>query len=87
MKLLKIKKIEKKDVPLYYRNEYSAISDFILIGDKTTEIALNFSIEMLPTGEKIIDIKFANPVDYPILPLLKVLKAEIEILEKKGNLL
>ena len=87
MKLLKIKNIEKRNLPLYYRNEYIANSEFILFGETLIEIPLSFSIEMLPTGEKLIDIKLKDSVDYPIVPILKVLKKEILILEKEGNLL
>mgnify|MGYP000580534639 CR=1 FL=1 len=57
MKLISINNIEKKDVPLYYRNEYTAESEFILIGENIVIIPINFSVEMAPTGEKNIDIK------------------------------
>ena len=87
MKLLAISKIEKKDVPLYYRNEYSAVSEFLLIGESPVNVPIHFSIEMVPTGEKVIDIQFDQSIDYPIVPILKVLKDEIHTMEKQGLLL
>jgi len=87
MKLVSINNIEKKDVPLYYRNEYSADSDFILIGNNAVNIPIYFSIEMAPTGEKTIDIQFKKSIDYPLVPLLRTLKEKISSMEKKGLLL
>jgi len=87
MRLLNINNIEKKDVPLYYRNEYTAISQFTLIGDSPVDIPIFFSVEMAPTGEKAIDITFNEKIDYPIVPLLRLLKEEITVLERKGLLL
>jgi hypothetical protein len=87
MRLLNINHIEKKDVPLYYRNEYTAVSEFELIGNSVTNIPINFSVEMTPTGEKLIYIKIKQNIDYPIIPILRVLKEEIILLERKGQLL
>lgn len=87
MKLISINNIKKKDVPLYYRNEYTAESEFILIGENIVIIPINFSVEMAPTGEKNIDIKIKQSIDYPIVPILRSLKEEISSLEKKGKLL
>ncbi len=87
MKLISINNIEKKDVPLYYRNEYDAQSEFILIGERTVKFPIFFSVEMAPTGEKKIDIKIKKSIDYPIVPIIKTLKSEIISMEKKGLLL
>ena len=86
MRLVSINNIEKKDVPLYYRNEYSADSAFTLIGEKAVNIPITFSIEMAPTGEKNIDIQLKQSIDYPLVPLLRTLKEEISSMEKKGLL-
>ncbi len=87
MRLIKIKNIEKKDIPLYYRNEYNACSEFNFPGEKIVEVALSFSVEMVPTGEKLIGIQIKESVDYPLVPILRALKEEIGILEKAGHLL
>lgn len=87
MKLISINNIEKKDVPLYYRNEYTADSDFILIGENSVKISLKFSIEMAPTGEKKIDVIVLGKIDYPLIPILRSLTMEISSMEQKGLLL
>lgn len=87
MQLLNIINIEKKDVPIYYRNEYTAISEFLLLGKSAISLPIFFSIEMAPTGEKSIDIKLKDKIDYPIVPILRLLKKEIMDMEQKGKLL
>lgn len=87
MRLISIKNIEKKDVPLYYRNEYSASSEFYLIGTDVITVSINFSIEMAPTGEKNIDIKLNDSIDYPLVPIIRILKEKIASMEKEGQFL
>ncbi|MBI9099194.1 MAG: hypothetical protein JEY91_11985 [Spirochaetaceae bacterium] len=84
MKLISINNVEKKDVPLYYRNEYTAIAEFLLIGNNQINTSISFSIEMVPTGEKNIEITLTESIDYPIVPIIKTLKSEIEKMEKEG---
>lgn len=86
MKLLEINNITKKDSPIYYRNEYSAHSNFILMGAESVIIPINFSIEMAPTGEKTIDIQVTDKIDYPLVPVLRSLREEIVSMEQKGIL-
>lgn len=86
MKLLQIKNIEKKDVPLYYRNEYQANSEFVLMGDNVVIIPIFFAIEMAPTGEKLIDIKIRETIDYPTIPIIRMLKDKVSSMEKEGLL-
>lgn len=86
MKLLAINNITKKDSPIYYRNEYSADSNFILMGVDSITIPINFSIEMAPTGEKTIDVLVTDKIDYPLVPVLRSLKSKIETMEKEGLL-
>lgn len=86
MKLLAINNIVKKDSPIYYRNEYSAVSDFILMGADAVNIPIFFSIEMAPTGEKTIDVQVTDKIDYPLVPVLRTLKEEITSMERKGLL-
>ena len=84
MKLISINNVEKKDVPLYYRNEYTANAEFLLIGNNQIKTSISFSIEMIPTGEKNIEISLTESIDYPIVPIIKTLKSEIEKMEKEG---
>ena len=37
--------------------------------------------------DKDIRIQFLDPIDYPLVPILKSLKEEIRALDRKGHLL
>ena len=42
---------------------------------------------MSPLGEKAIDIVFLETIDYPLLPILKILKEIIKQQDYEGKLL
>ncbi|RQV98505.1 MAG: hypothetical protein EH225_13150 [Calditrichaeota bacterium] len=86
MKLLAINNVIKKDSPIYYRNEYTAKSEFLLIGPEKIVFPIFFSIEMAPTGEKTVEVKVKDKIDYPLVPIIQILKNEIIAMERKGQL-
>jgi hypothetical protein len=85
MRVLEIKNIVRKNVPIYYRMFYSGIVRMELI-NATVEHQIDFSVEMLPTGDKKVLITPVKPIDYPLLPVLKELKAAIIALDADGKL-
>jgi hypothetical protein len=87
MKLTQIADIVKKNVPLHYRNEYTATAVFDLSGGKSLSRRIEFIIEMSPIGSKDIRINFVDPLNYPLIPVLKSLKDEIQLLDRQGSLL
>ncbi|MDC7219628.1 MAG: hypothetical protein PQJ59_06785 [Spirochaetales bacterium] len=89
LKLLSIDNIElqKSDVPLYYIKKYYANACFEEEGNEPQCVPISFLVEMEPTGNKKINAKLKGDIDYPLLPLLKMLKEEIKVLDEKGKLL
>ncbi len=87
MQLTQISDIVKKNVPLHYRNEYTANAVFEISEGKSLSRRIEFIVEMSPIGSKDIRINFVDPIDYPLVPILKSLKDEIHILDRKGSLL
>lgn len=87
MKLTQIADIVKKNVPLHYRNEYTANALFDVADGKVLSKRIEFVVEMSPIGSKDIRINFVDPIDYPLVPVLKSLKDEILVLDRKGSLL
>jgi hypothetical protein len=77
MRILEIKDIIRKDVPIYYRMYYSGIAVMELLKN-TVARKIDFSIEVKPTGQKEILITIAEPVDYPLVPIIRELKNYIE---------
>ncbi|MDR1948010.1 MAG: hypothetical protein LBQ38_01320 [Spirochaetaceae bacterium] len=85
MKILQIKDIERKDVPIYYRRLFTGLVVLELL-NKEVERHIDFSIETKPTGHKEISITLADSVDYPLVPLIKELKKYVNDLDDAGGL-
>ena len=72
MKIIEMKNLERKDVPIYYRRLYSGIAVMQVI-NKIVEARLEFQIEHKPTGQIEIMITFLEDVEYPLVPLKREL--------------
>lgn len=86
MKVLQIKNIDKKDIPLHYRNEYFGSALIELNSSTQLEKKITFTIERGATGMVDISVEFLEEIDYPLLPIMKTLKDYIGELDKKGEL-
>jgi hypothetical protein len=85
MRVLEIKNITRKDVPIYYRRLFSGIAIMDLM-NKSVERQIDFAIETKPTGQKNISVTLTEPVDYPLIPLLRELKKFVDTLDGNGGL-
>jgi hypothetical protein len=85
MRILSINNIIRKDVPIYYRRLFSGVAVLELLKEPV-ERHIDFSIETKPTGVKDISVSFAEPVDYPLIPLNRELKKYIDHLDVTGGL-
>ncbi|MDR2516783.1 MAG: hypothetical protein LBC88_05310 [Spirochaetaceae bacterium] len=85
MKIVQIKNIERKEVPIYYRRLFTGVAEFELLG-KSEERPVDFTIETKPTGAKDIFVTMPDPIDYPLVPLMKELKKFINDLDDAGGL-
>ncbi|MDR3247436.1 MAG: hypothetical protein LBT39_01505 [Treponema sp.] len=85
MKILEVKDIIRKDVPIYYRRLYTGVAVIELI-NKSQDARLDFSIEHKPTGQKEILITLIDTVDYPVVPLNAAIKKFIDNLDSSGGL-
>jgi hypothetical protein len=86
MKVHGIEQLTKKDIPLYYRNEYEGLGDLEYPTGERLRVPLEFTVEIKPTGERVIAVKLKERIDYPLLPVLRALKEKIKILESNGDL-
>ena len=85
MKIIAIKDMIRKDVPIYYRKLYTGVAS-IEIGKGPENYRIDFTIEIKPTGQKEISVSFIDTVDYPLVPLNKELKKYIDELDNAGGL-
>jgi hypothetical protein len=86
MKVLEIKNITKKNIPLHYRNEFSALAVMELPPHKHEETPMEFTVEHSATGDLHISVNLLEKIDYPLLPALRRLKDHIRDLERRGFL-
>jgi len=86
MKIHGIDQLTKKDIPLYYRNEYEGWGDIEFSSGSRQQIPLKFTVEIKPTGERVIDVKIKEWIDYPLVPVIRALKEKIKLLEENGDL-
>jgi hypothetical protein len=85
MRIIEIRDIIRKDVPIYYRRLYTGIAVLELM-EKLTEARLDFQIEHKPTGHTEINLTLSDTIDYPLVPLHKELKHFISGLDSSGKL-
>lgn len=86
MEILELKDINKKDLAILYRREFTALASIRHVGTSPQEKRIHFSIEHLPTGGTKVKVTFLDPIDYPLLPALTRVKTYISTLEKQGKL-
>jgi hypothetical protein len=85
MRVVEIKNMTRKEMPIYYRRFYSglAVLEFV---NKLAEFPLDWQIEHKATGQTEIAISLTQNVDYPLVPLQKELKKFISSLDSDGKL-
>ena len=85
MKIISLKDMIRKDIPIYYRKLYTGIA-VIEINNANKEYRIDFSIEYKPTGQKEITVSFIDAIDYPLIPISKEIKNYIIELENSRGL-
>ncbi|GHV95316.1 hypothetical protein AGMMS50293_16360 [Spirochaetia bacterium] len=85
MKVVAIKDMIRKDVPIYYRKLYTGVAVLELTKD-ATDYRIDFAIEYKPTGQKEITVNFLDDIEYPLVPVIKELKQFILNMETSGGL-
>jgi len=85
MKVVSIKDMIRKDVPIYYRNLFTGTA-VIEMNNVQKDYRIDFSIEYKPTGQKEINVSFIDTIDYPLVPINRELKNLIAQMEANGGL-
>jgi hypothetical protein len=85
MKVVTIKDIVRKDVPIYYRLLYTGVAVIEMTTD-AADYRIDFSVEIKPTGQREINVSFLDELDYPLVPVIKELKSYIETMHQNGAL-
>jgi hypothetical protein len=86
MEIVSLDNINKKDIPLHYRNEYSGEVVYKNMLGQKESIPVEFIVERSALGSLDISVEFTSPIDYPLLPALRSVKSYIAGLDKEGRL-
>ena len=85
MRVLTIKDMVRKDVPIYYRLLFTGVAVIELSKDPE-DFRIDFSVEIKPTGQKEIVISFLDDIHYPLIPISRELKTLIDTMHSNGML-
>ena len=85
MKIVTLKDMIRKDVPIYYRMLYTSVA-VIELNNKQNDYRIDFSLEIKPTGAKEVNVTFIDAVDYPLVPVVRELKRYIIELDNADGL-
>jgi len=85
MKVITVKDIVRKDVPIYYRLLYTGVAVIEMTTD-AADYRIDFTIEIKPTGQREITVSFLDELDYPLVPVIKELKKHIDTMHQNGAL-
>ncbi|MBO5137198.1 MAG: hypothetical protein J6B81_01685 [Spirochaetaceae bacterium] len=86
MQIINLNNIKRTEGVIYYRRQYTAEAE-LQMPNRIESLAVNFTIETDPIGNKLFEIDFdPNTISYPLLPLKKALKEFILIKDNNGEL-
>ena len=86
MRVVNVKDIIRKDVPIYYRLLFTGVAVLELTGGNVSDYRIDFSIETKPTGHKEINVSFLDDIHYPLIPVVRELKTFIGTMHSNGTL-
>ena len=85
MRVIELQNLEREDVQIFYIRKYAATA-VLDLNACTTNIGIEFSIEMNPLGCKEFTLSIKDKIDYPLIPIRKSILDYITNLEVEGKL-
>ncbi|OHE63822.1 MAG: hypothetical protein A2Z99_06045 [Treponema sp. GWB1_62_6] len=85
MKVVAVKDITRKDVPIYYRRVFTATAVLEILNEHLTR-NIEFIIETKPTGAREVTVNLLELLEYPLVPVLRELRESITAMDKNGAL-
>jgi hypothetical protein len=83
MQVLELKDIVKKDMAIDYRRVYTATAVLDFSGPPV-EVRVELALEHTPLSDVKIGVTLLDDLDYPVLPVVKEIKAAARVLQQKG---
>lgn len=86
MTIEEIRDIERVPLAIDYRRMYRGRLVVSLAGRHLTPTAIEFVLEMSPLGRHDVTVSFLEQAEYPLVPVMKVVKEHISALDRAGSL-
>ncbi len=85
MNIIELKDVSRKDTSIYYRRIFTALASLDFMGSATDK-RVEFIIETKPTGAKDIAVTVLDPLEYPLIPVIRSIKDLVKKLDDGGAL-
>jgi hypothetical protein len=85
MKIVELTNILRKENHIYYRREFKADAT-IEIMEQTRSVPVEFVLEHKPSGAVDVNACITVDLDYPLMPVVALLKTFISEMDKRGAL-
>ncbi len=86
MKILELTELVRKDMPIDYRREYTGTAVLETPDRQSIRRRFSCTLEHAPTGGVSVRVSLLEAVDYPLVPLIRLLKQQIGELDRSGRL-
>jgi hypothetical protein len=86
MRVVELTDIARVDAPVHYRRVYTANAVYEIGTGVPSRAMVRFTLEHVPLGPIVVDVKFVGDPDYPRVPLVAALKEHIHMLEADRKL-
>lgn len=85
MKVLELKELNRRDSTIHYIKEFTGVA-VLTAGTVKAETDISFTLEHKPLGAPELTVRIMDPLDWPLLPVIRALREHILDLERTGRL-
>ena len=85
MEVTGFKDIVKKDMAIDYRRVYTAVAVLDMRGAQM-EKRIEMALEHTPFGEVDIKVTMLEELDYPLIPVLRMITEKVRVMQKEGTI-
>ncbi|HTX72071.1 MAG TPA: hypothetical protein VMC79_04530 [Rectinemataceae bacterium] len=85
MKVVELRELNRRDSPVHYIKEFTGVA-ILDSGTLKAETDISFTLEHKPLGPPDLIVRVMDPIDWPLLPIVRALREHILDLEKSGRL-
>jgi len=86
MEVVEIKNIVRKDTAVLYRRTFAGEAVLAYAADNTQSRRIEFVLEHTATSGILVEVKFLDTPDYPLIPVVEELKKHLTALDRGGKL-